>query len=572
MKKRSLSILLALLLIVSVLPVTAAAAGPALLTEFVPTGKLSAPKAPYLTNEPWGGGDLLTIWYSNGPEALAMTKARNLWEATDEAYADDSQEKFLARFGVADYLLYVETDCRIDGGAWQHTADWDEPEADPCFLEGMPGNLVFGAHEGIDGGKVYADFSLSWLTYIDPENAEDTAGFLLPALYTDVDEYGETCYHFDLDNHTLGFRCRTKLLYWEEAGAEPKVLISDWSPETSIGKNGNQKTLAAPTTIPAPVIDTFELRVDTDSAGQRASAYYYLNIPESVYDGILYCTAQEGMFEPYHIESQLRVNGGDWTNAYTANEVWIFSDTRAADPETGELKATDTVEIRARLTCPDLGLTSDWSNVIGNKPDFTAHSWAQDQLGEADALGLIPDCLRSEDLTLPITRAEFAAVSVKLFEAMTYTQAEPAPADTFSDTQDPEILKAFALGVTNGTNTKTMTFEPEKLISREQAATMLTRVYKKIMISGWTLETDKSYDETFRAMFTMPALFEDDAEISGYAKDSVYFMAANGIVNGVSTTRYVFAPKLVVDGESTKNYATREQALLMSVRMVNNLG
>ena len=207
------------------------------------------------------------------------------------------------------------------------------------------------------------------------------------------------------------------------------------------------------------------------------------------------------------------------------------------------------------------GTTAAWEN---------AHNWAKPELEEADKLGLIPDCLKGADLTQPITRAEFAAVSVKLFEAMSFTKASPAPADTFSDTSDPEVLKAFALGVTNGTDAVKKTFEPDTLISREQASTMLTRVWKKLNLSGWTLETDGSFADEFRTKFTMPALFADDAEISPWARDSVYFMAANRIVNGVGDNR--FAPKTVSSGEETLNFATREQALLMSVRTVKNLG
>jgi fibro-slime domain-containing protein len=202
--------------------------------------------------------------------------------------------------------------------------------------------------------------------------------------------------------------------------------------------------------------------------------------------------------------------------------------------------------------------------------NLQASSWAEAELNEAAAQGLIPDCLKSADLTKPITRAEFAAVSVKLYESLSGAAAQPASADTFSDTKDPEVLKAFALGVTNGTDAVKKTFEPDTLISREQASTMLTRVWKKLNLSGWTLETDGSFAEEFRTKFAMPDLFADDAEISSWARDSVYFMAANKIVNGVGDNR--FAPKTVSSGEETLNFATREQALLMSVRTVKNLG
>ncbi len=151
---------------------------------------------------------------------------------------------------------------------------------------------------------------------------------------------------------------------------------------------------------------------------------------------------------------------------------------------------------------------------------------------------------------------------------MSTISVEPAAVNPFTDTDDAEILKAYALGVTNGMSATT--FQPDTLISREQTATMLTRVYKKLMLSGWTLETDSSFAADFQALFTAPEPFADDAEISAWAKDSVYFMAANGIVNGVGNN--LFAPKIIDDGETTLNHATREQALLMSVRTLKNLG
>ena len=212
----------------------------------------------------------------------------------------------------------------------------------------------------------------------------------------------------------------------------------------------------------------------------------------------------------------------------------------------------------ADIDFSQFGATAAWGN---------AHGWAEKELQEAADLGLIPDCLRGEDLTKPITRAEFAAVSVKLYEALSGLRAEPVEVNPFTDTKDPEVLKAFNVGVTNGISATA--FEPDTLISREQTATMLTRVYKKLTLSGWTLETDGQYKDAFKALFTMPALFADDGDISGWAKDSVYFMAANGIVNGVGDNR--FAPKIDISRESA-TCATREQALLMSVRTVNKLG
>ena len=212
---------------------------------------------------------------------------------------------------------------------------------------------------------------------------------------------------------------------------------------------------------------------------------------------------------------------------------------------------------------------SDWSNevVLNAKADFHASDWAQAELAQAAQLGLIPESLKDADLTQPITRAEFAAVSVKVYEALSGEPVAVPAANPFTDTNDPEVLKAFGVGVTNGMSETT--FVPNALLNREQAATMLTRVYKKVSIPGWTLETD---GQAGALTYDKGAPFADDADISEWAKDSVYFMAANGIINGMGDN--IFAPKATTPAQEAVGYAqaTREQALLIAVRMVNNLG
>ena len=180
-------------------------------------------------------------------------------------------------------------------------------------------------------------------------------------------------------------------------------------------------------------------------------------------------------------------------------------------------------------------------------------------------MGLIPEILDGADLTADITRAEFAAVSVKVYEALANGKAIPAVINPSTDTNDVEILKAYNIGAVNGTSATT--YSPNDLLNREQAAAMLTRVFKKVSIPNWTLATDSQ----FALPFEKPALFADDADISDWAKDSVYFMVANGIINGVGNNK--FAPKNVTSADEANGYAnaTREQALIIAVRMVENL-
>ena len=278
------------------------------------------------------------------------------------------------------------------------------------------------------------------------------------------------------------------------------------------------------------------------------------------------------------IQMNLSVDGGDWQ---VLEMTFIGEGDQWAGLWRSEsLSLKKDVSIRAQLRYyghdgQGSFVCSAWSEsaAIEEEPEapfeFQAHDWAKPELTEADGLGLIPADLRSMDLTQPITRGEFAAVSVRVYEALSGLVAEAAPVNPFTDTDDPEVLKALGVGITNGVSDTL--FGPDRLLNREQAATMLSRVYKKIAFDGWTLETDGDYAEAFRALFAMPELFADDGDISSWARDSVYFMAANGVLKGMEGG--TFQPRAVTEEQQARGYAqaTREQAILIAVRLVKNL-
>ena len=254
-----------------------------------------------------------------------------------------------------------------------------------------------------------------------------------------------------------------------------------------------------------------------------------------------------------------------WIEVGTAEGSLCGVDMNGKVPADGKYKYVRITDIE--------GQSSSWPGAdidavagLNAKVPASGSEWANEELEKADAMGLIPDCLDGTDLTQDITRAEFAAVAVKVYEALSGTPAIPIVNNPFTDTSDVEVLKAYNIGAVNGTSATT--YDPDALLNREQAATMLTRVFKKVTLAGWTLQTDSQ----FTLPYTKPAVFADDKDISDWAKDSVYFMAANGIINGMGDNK--FAPKNVTTEEQATGYtnATREQALLIAVRMVENLG
>ncbi len=191
-------------------------------------------------------------------------------------------------------------------------------------------------------------------------------------------------------------------------------------------------------------------------------------------------------------------------------------------------------------------------------------AWARDEMTEANILGLIPEVLKGKDMSQKISRAEFAAVSVKLYETLTNTTASSGLTpftDISSSASRNDIGKAYKLGIAVGvSNTK---FAPDVQINREQLATMLCRAVKKYRFNGWTIENDADY-----YMDTSGAVkFADDNSISDFAKPSVYYMSKMGVIEGVDATH--FAPKNITPQQEAQGYATatREQAVALSLRI-----
>ena len=198
-----------------------------------------------------------------------------------------------------------------------------------------------------------------------------------------------------------------------------------------------------------------------------------------------------------------------------------------------------------------------------------AAQWSTPELQRAADNKLIPDVLIGKDMTAPITRGEFAAVSVKLFEAMTGGKAVMSSECDFADISYNEnrnyILKAFNIGAINGYSDTV--FAPDAFLQREQLAAMLTRVYKRAEWPDWSLQTDEQYTINYSGV----KKFDDDALISDYAKPSVYFLVKYGVLSGIGDNK--FAPKNSTPAEEAAGYAnaTREQALVMSLRSFDKL-
>lgn len=164
----------------------------------------------------------------------------------------------------------------------------------------------------------------------------------------------------------------------------------------------------------------------------------------------------------------------------------------------------------------------------------TVSDWARSGVTEAADAGIVPDTLPA-DYTAPITRAQFCAIAVRLYE--TGTGAEIAGRSGFSDTNDVNVEKMAFLGVVDGIGGGR--FDPDGTLTREQAAAILVRLAGAM---GQPLPES-------------PSTFSDSGDVSGWAKAAVGQVQAAGIMNGTSATAF-----------SPKGSYTIEQSILTMLR------
>jgi hypothetical protein len=170
--------------------------------------------------------------------------------------------------------------------------------------------------------------------------------------------------------------------------------------------------------------------------------------------------------------------------------------------------------------------------------DGTYSAWAEQELKTAEGYGLTFPAVMSQ-FKRDITREEFSALAVKLYEKLTGKTATAA-VNPFTDTKNTEVLKAFRLKIITGKTTTL--FYPGDKITRQEIAVMLTRTLNAAYPGAIK---DKGG--------TLP--FADRNFIASWALESMQFVYNDGIMNGYSATRM----------EPLKN-TSREQAIALVKR------
>jgi len=165
--------------------------------------------------------------------------------------------------------------------------------------------------------------------------------------------------------------------------------------------------------------------------------------------------------------------------------------------------------------------------------------WAQEQVCRAISTGLVPKALQA-DYTQAITRAEFCALCVALYEKATNSLITKYV--IYDDTIDVNVQKLGGLGVVTGTSNGN--FSPDDVLNREQAAVILTRLAEAL---GKPLKK-------------IAPTFNDNGRISHWAWAQVGQIQGAGIISGVENNR--FAPK---------DLCKREQSIIMISRLFDIL-
>ena len=173
----------------------------------------------------------------------------------------------------------------------------------------------------------------------------------------------------------------------------------------------------------------------------------------------------------------------------------------------------------------------------------TPSTWAAEYVIRAVSLNLVPQNLQS-NFTQAITRAEFAALAVLLYETVTEREIATDGSIPFTDTNDINALKAAAIGVTTGTGDGT-TFSPNLNLTREQAATMLSRLAVALA----------------NPLPSPAPTFADNADLATWSFDAVGQMQATNIMGGIGGNRF-----------DPRGAYTREQSIITIVRLWDILG
>lgn len=100
------------------------------------------------------------------------------------------------------------------------------------------------------------------------------------------------------------------------------------TPEASFEKNSNSIEPIMPENIEAPVISDFNFVLENQN---MARATLFVNMPDSVADAERYQIIVKDDYKPYYIDTQIKINDGDWFSCNDNNKTALCSGIKSFD-------------------------------------------------------------------------------------------------------------------------------------------------------------------------------------------------------------------------------------------------
>lgn len=174
--------------------------------------------------------------------------------------------------------------------------------------------------------------------------------------------------------------------------------------------------------------------------------------------------------------------------------------------------------------------------------------WAEAGYDGVNSVGLIPCSIAVNKITGNITREEFCELVMNMYTMINGEEPQDVSC-SFTDTDNPAVIKAHALGIVNGrTDTE---FCPQELMTRQEMAKTIMSTLSAAGIKAHITAED----------LEKICVFEDFGEADDWAAADIAKSVKYDIINGVTETTIL-----------PKGYATREQAVVMVSRALESFG
>ncbi len=178
---------------------------------------------------------------------------------------------------------------------------------------------------------------------------------------------------------------------------------------------------------------------------------------------------------------------------------------------------------------------TEWIKTDEQLPEYVpyydldnASDWAVSELEEGwkNGLRLKKHTKNGYNFRSHISRLEFCHLAAQLLDKFTLVHDIDENL-YFNDTTDSQVLCLASAGIIEGFGDGS--FRPNDMLTREQAATILTRIIKYYTSKTGYEADDRLYEYTH---------FADDADISDWARDSINIISSHKIMLGVGENRF----------------------------------